>query len=628
MTTVNTFEPVSGARTDDRTSRLADAVRHVAMLSADTTPVDQVLTAAGRWLCDLLGATRLCIRVLDEHGQRGARTWHDVVTIGAGNEITRLLDGPAGAAFTAELISSSSPAVAQDPSDPPHPLSASAHVPGANNVLGIPLLADDTIVGLLFVDHGAAEHVFTDQDVQIAQVFANLASLAIAKTSLGDLLTDRALEVTHQKDLQRRSGDLHAAIAQAVSNGSRPADIVTLLAMHLRKPVVLYDDAFRVTHWSAAPDGTDATCPAPTRGQRSTLWTKDLLARLETGVALTRARPELPHRRMVARLMATDEPLGYLEIREAGRPFDEVDSRVIGHAATALSLVTLTARRKREIAGGRIRELMELLIRPHGNHQETVETFHATGLEATDRYGIAFLTRDRSHQHSGGASSAERAEAIASIVDAKLSGTPGVRLVSGIGAGDADVLLYAVTPDEGGEAAMRSATRDAMGHLAQIAGIDLAVVSSAYPDPVDLIGLVDDARNLAGALAAMGCTSEVFDLSGFSTLQLVHRQDGMDGAVRHAERMIRPLRQYDDLHHGALVSTLHAYITAQTNMKIASVALGVHENTIRYRLSRIRSISTIDPDRFDDLVRVQSALQILDLMNSGQPSMTAGTRAS
>jgi DNA-binding PucR family transcriptional regulator len=39
----------------------------------------------------------------------------------------------------------------------------------------------------------------------------------------------------------------------------------------------------------------------------------------------------------------------------------------------------------------------------------------------------------------------------------------------------------------------------------------------------------------------------------------------------------------------------------------------VHENTVRYRLGKIRSISAIDPDSLDDLLDARFALQVLDL---------------
>jgi DNA-binding PucR family transcriptional regulator len=48
--------------------------------------------------------------------------------------------------------------------------------------------------------------------------------------------------------------------------------------------------------------------------------------------------------------------------------------------------------------------------------------------------------------------------------------------------------------------------------------------------------------------------------------------------------------------------------------------LSVHENTVRYRLSRIREISAIEPERLDALLGVAVALQVQTLRGAGQSS--------
>ena len=48
-------------------------------------------------------------------------------------------------------------------------------------------------------------------------------------------------------------------------------------------------------------------------------------------------------------------------------------------------------------------------------------------------------------------------------------------------------------------------------------------------------------------------------------------------------------------------------------MQSAAGDLGVHENTVRYRLGRIRQITGRDPTTLDSLLMARMAFQVLDL---------------
>ncbi|MFV0341031.1 MAG: helix-turn-helix domain-containing protein, partial [Parachlamydiaceae bacterium] len=58
--------------------------------------------------------------------------------------------------------------------------------------------------------------------------------------------------------------------------------------------------------------------------------------------------------------------------------------------------------------------------------------------------------------------------------------------------------------------------------------------------------------------------------------------------------------------------------------------LDVHENTVRYRLRKIRDISTIWPEHLESLARITLALQIRELLGevkdevSTEPNGSAG----
>jgi DNA-binding PucR family transcriptional regulator len=75
---------------------------------------------------------------------------------------------------------------------------------------------------------------------------------------------------------------------------------------------------------------------------------------------------------------------------------------------------------------------------------------------------------------------------------------------------------------------------------------------------------------------------------------------------------------YDRQGDGQLLPTLRAYLTAGAHARVAAAALGVHENTVRYRLGRVKSVAGIDVEVLDHLLDVRLAVQVLDLSSSSR----------
>lgn len=83
--------------------------------------------------------------------------------------------------------------------------------------------------------------------------------------------------------------------------------------------------------------------------------------------------------------------------------------------------------------------------------------------------------------------------------------------------------------------------------------------------------------------------------------------------MRRSDEILNPLYEHDTATGGALVETLRAFVSCQAQIRATAVALAVHENTVRYRLSRIREVAAIEPERLDVLLSVSMAMQIESL---------------
>ena len=73
---------------------------------------------------------------------------------------------------------------------------------------------------------------------------------------------------------------------------------------------------------------------------------------------------------------------------------------------------------------------------------------------------------------------------------------------------------------------------------------------------------------------------------------------------------VAPLREYDELRNASLVDTLRAYIDANFSITGAARTMHVHNNTILYRLDRIRRLTGRDPRAPRDIVFLALGLRL------------------
>ncbi|MEU4240558.1 helix-turn-helix domain-containing protein [Actinoplanes sp. NPDC026619] len=81
-----------------------------------------------------------------------------------------------------------------------------------------------------------------------------------------------------------------------------------------------------------------------------------------------------------------------------------------------------------------------------------------------------------------------------------------------------------------------------------------------------------------------------------------------------ASEMLRPLRDFDAAHAGALVATLRAYLDADGSVAQVAERLIVHRNTVRYRLDQIEKLTGRSLTRTADRVQLWLALSAQGLL--------------
>jgi GAF domain-containing protein/sugar diacid utilization regulator len=449
-------------------------------------------------------------------------------------------------------------------------------------ILGVPLLANGRIIGVLFA---SSRHVrpFTRDEVALLASLAAHAAIAIesanqlaeTKAALAELAEANRLIREHSREIER-AAEAHEALTGLLLRGAGLADLAASISDLLGGQLCLLDDQDRVLHGApAADDGLDP-------GARAAVAES-----ARTGRAVHAGGA------WFAAVQAGGERLGTLVIRSQPDLLDAADQRILERAAMVTAMRMLTERSVREaeyqVRGELLTDLLDAPSRAEPD---------AAGLRERARRLNADL--DAAHVVIAvRASDADRRRlaSAASHLAATRRGLAGER------SGTIALLLP-------GTDATRIA-RDVVHRLN--AAIQRPVTAGAAgpgAGPLSAAALFEDASHALAALLALdriGDAASVHDL-GFVGLLL-----GGGSVAEFVESTIGPVLDYDARRSTELVRTLEAYFTAGGNLARAKDTLHVHVNTVTQRLDRVGKLLGEDWHTPDRALELQLALRLLEL---------------
>jgi DNA-binding PucR family transcriptional regulator len=77
------------------------------------------------------------------------------------------------------------------------------------------------------------------------------------------------------------------------------------------------------------------------------------------------------------------------------------------------------------------------------------------------------------------------------------------------------------------------------------------------------------------------------------------------------DRLLGPLREYDDRHNAELLATLRSFLACDGSWSACASLMYVHVNTVRYRISRVEALTGRDlsalADRVDFFLALSAA---------------------
>lgn len=574
-----------------------------------TTGLDDLLCLLGKQLCHLLGVTRCSVYLRGDDGRfRGAAGYCETAgDISAAVQAQEA--GIPGDHFSQEVIATAAPVLISDVPSDPRPHRRTMEYWGVRAMLGVPLVFDKQVIGLIFVDNVQQEHVYTDEEVALAELFARLGALFLRQAMLNARLKTKAAEVVRQKNTLAYLADVHQKLTNAVLDGADIQTVVALLVELSAKPVVLYNEEFEVLAWSA-PAGLNMTQP-PTLAPRI----RDMPSVRRTLGALSASRPSavipqtlavgLGRRHLMCRLVIEGRPNGYLGIVEVGRSLELRDSKLAEHGATVLSLQILSERRQAEAEGQAREDYLSDLLHNTRDAEQLIRRGPQFGIDLTQPHALIRFCVDNTTPNVS-VSAGRR------LLIEQLARTLGIRPPPAVSLPGVVIALLslcrehgAIEPDD-----LRGDVGEVLAAVSPRLDIRTAVISGVCRTVSDFPVAHREMREIDDLARSFGWRDGVLTADELGLFRLVVDSGRVREAVHFAHEFIRPLTDHDQR---ALIDTWRAFITAEGRVQPTACALGVHENTIRYRLGKIRELVHKDPTSLDAMLEARMAFQILDL---------------
>jgi sugar diacid utilization regulator len=585
---------------------IIEAFGKVADGAAREDDLDAVLHAAARQVRTLFAVGRCSVYLRE--GADGLFRGR-VAETGADDDaaVRRLVCGTESDGFTREILATRAPVLIADARRDPRPVRAAMRGWDIRTMLGVPMIARGDVVGLLFLDDRDVR-AFGEEEIACAFAFATLLSTLVDRFEAVAELRGAAAEAEEQARLLQRGRMLEERASALALRAGSVQDVADGLASVLKRAVFVHGPDLRLR----AVAGDDGGTLRSVLGSDVRRALVDAVAGAADGTTPVIVGPfpddGLHHRFLVAPIQRRTRRGGYVVVPEVARPLGPVDAAVSRRVAGLLGLA-LSARRR----GGAVeRQARRILVRDllHGTvaAHEIEDRARQHGADPARRHAVVLFRR-----RDGAGPVLDAAD-----VDAALarSGLPGRPLVEADDRRNVAALLP--YPDGGTRTGGQVLREHVERAVAELAGDDSVVATLSSPcDLVAAARAYAEAQQVQQSLLTVGVrghgavlASEDLGVGRLILAALDHVE-----AERFAEQTLGPLVDPEgDDGHGDLVRTLGTFFDSCRSVRRAATELGVHENTIRYRLARVRELTGLDiAANPDDQLSAQLAVLILRL---------------
>jgi sugar diacid utilization regulator len=192
-----------------------------------------------------------------------------------------------------------------------------------------------------------------------------------------------------------------------------------------------------------------------------------------------------------------------------------------------------------------------------------------------------------------------------------------------------ELLVLAPASDAG--AGRRTAVAVLRELEAGLPNYTLTVARSRHAaDPADLHRAGAEALLAANVAEARGVSELSFEETGAYRLLLPAVSEDPTELQGFYEETVSPIVGYDEQYETELVRTLETFLDADGNVARTAEKLFTHRHTIRYRLERVRELTSFDVSSTDGRERLSlglKAMRVLGIVPPGGPAHEKGAEA-
>jgi DNA-binding PucR family transcriptional regulator len=573
--------------------------------------VDDVLHVIVHEVRTLVGVERCSIHLREEKAGlfRGC--------VGEGGErsmdyIKRSLAGMPADGMTLELLRTKRPVIITNARSDPRMIRSTARFWDIHSLMAVPMIFGDDVIGIIYLDDCERPHVFTGEDAEVASVFAQMAAVTVTHAQARIELRSKLDASERQIHALRRAAAVEERLGDLVLAGRCLSEIVQTLAQVLAKPCAIYDaDNNRLA--VASPECAEGTLPRLL--ESPAVEDPAVVEALDDGGSdrpfLVSPLPDVGvmHRHLVAPIVVEDELWARLVVMEYRTRFVGGDMLTLRRAAMLVALHMRTERSAIEADWNAGASLAAEVLDGCSDTSVVERRAERLGVQLDAPHAVALIgsreERDASVSDFRAVSAAFRELSPALTVHA-----------TKVEAGVAVILLVPEGTD--GEEFAASA-KDLLGEVCdRLGGTDriAAGISAVSSEPSSYSEQYLEAQQVLECIRRFGSEQGPAALSS---------TDLGTGRIFLATSDAEAVRAFADDTFGELVgdatksdllATLRCFFDNMASIRRCALELGVHENTIRYRLARIEELTglsvTHDPD-----AQLGARLSLLVLMIQG-----------
>ncbi len=446
---------------------------------------------------------------------------------------------------------------------------------GIAALLGVPLLCDGNVLGLLFVAD-RYHRTYTALNVAILSTLATHAAVAINNAKAFEQANAALQEADIVRaELERRAREVqsaaeaHEQLTSLLAKGASLGNLCHSIAQLLEGDVLVLDEASQVICRATASGYTgtaaDAYAPHTTHSAAITQALRESRLRGRSVLAYE-ADGEICR---VTAVIGGDDVLGaVLLFRHAD--LGDISIRTLERSASVIGVVLLSQERIEAIKSRDVSTLLRALIFPRQEDAKLIwERAERFGLELSHPVSMMLIEMEQ-----------PKPEFVARRLRAS---TPFSKLVLD----EVDGVLVIVCGTTRAQAVLKELTSTIKREFCQDYR---GVLSRPIQAPAEIPALYTTLRRALAVLGRIGVQGQIIDQNEMALYSVLFETHDQTSLRAFLNANIGPLVAYDQKRSADLTHTLLSYFDNNQNAKSTAGRLGIHVNTLRQRLANIEEL--------------------------------------